>query len=200
MRVRAINTPLVPATKLAGGIVLPGSGLGIDELGNLFVDNSHNPPDVSAGELYAESNQAAKIRIGPLVMGSVDINFASFVNRLAALHIGSSSPAANMTTSGLANGGTGATCVANGTDVSGTIVWTPGSAAWATGIQFSVAFKTAYLSAPVVLLMPTNSQAGAAGPARGLYVATTTAGFSMLLTTAATGPTPWNFSYLVIGL
>ncbi len=74
--------------------------------------------------------------------------------------------------------------LSNATDVAGRVNFTPGATATA-GAQVTVTFNKTYAVAPIVVLTPYNSNAAtavggnAAGIAKGVYVTSTTAGFTI---------------------
>jgi hypothetical protein len=103
------------------------------------------------------------------------------------------------TTTTNANAGTGATSsVAHATDSAGQLTLTTGSLATASGIQTTVNFNKAYNVAPIVVITPANNNASLDSVLRGIFVTSTTAGFSINFSVAETVGTTYTWNYKVI--
>jgi hypothetical protein len=96
-----------------------------------------------------------------------------------------------------ANAGTGATStVANATDTAGVVNLTLGSiGTLSSGVQTTVNFNAAYGVAPIVVITPTNATTAQNVVIFGVYVTSTTAGFSINFASAgvATDVLQWNY-------
>lgn len=100
---------------------------------------------------------------------ALGIGVATFLNN----HIKSTQTTAPVATVD-ANAGTGATAsVANATDTAGIINLTSTAVAPSAGSQVSVAFNSAYTTAPIVTITPRNADTANFAVASGVYVTTT---------------------------
>lgn len=101
------------------------------------------------------------------------------------------------TTTTNANAGTGATSsVAHATDTAGVVNLTLGSiGTLSSGVQVTVNFNVSYPVAPIVTLTPTNAITASNVAVFGVYISSTTAGFSINFATAgvATDVLQWNY-------
>lgn len=90
-----------------------------------------------------------------------------------------------------ANAGLGATCAVTGNDTSGTVTITTGSAAWQSGTQCTVTFKSAYGTAPRTTITPTSGSTASRQP----YVNSTTTLFTVKFNVADTASSTHTFNY-----
>lgn len=99
-----------------------------------------------------------------------------------------------------ANAGTGATStVANATDVAGIVNLTLGSIATpASGVQTTINFNTAYTTAPIVVITPSNAITASNMAAFGVYIGSTTSGFTINFATAGVALDVLQWHYHII--
>jgi hypothetical protein len=143
---------------------------------DVFTGNSTNG---NSGDVNISTGTAGGVR------GKVIIN----------AHIDSQGSAPTTTVN--ANAGTGATSsVANATDTAGTVNLTLGSiGTLASGVQTTVNFNQSYAVAPIVVITPTNAITASNVAVFGVYVASSTSGFTINFATAgvATDVLQWNY-------
>jgi hypothetical protein len=104
------------------------------------------------------------------------------------------------TTTTSANAGSGATSsVSNATDVAGHLTLTLGSVGTlSSGIQTTINFNAAYTVAPIVTITPSNATAANNVALFGVFVTSTTAGWSLNFATAGVALDVLTFNYHVI--
>lgn len=96
------------------------------------------------------------------------------------------------------NAGTGASAsLALATDVAGKITFAEGTVGLASGAQLTVTFAQAYDNAPIVQIQATNS--AAATTTVGVFITSTTTGFTINFATASVALTGYSWNYFVIG-
>lgn len=158
-------------------------------------DNFFQPPVVNSGATIA--NQSI-----PYMWAGVFGTTAQWATNSAIVtkdgHQKSTQTTAPTTTTN-ANAGSGASSsVSNATDNAGKLSLTTGSASFAAGVQTTVNFNKAYNVAPIVVITPTNNNAIIDAVLRGVYVTSTTAGFSINFNSADITATTYTWNYVIV--
>jgi hypothetical protein len=101
-----------------------------------------------------------------------------------------------------AGAGTGASAVLTtinpkSTDVCGRVTVTTGTGAVGIGGYATVTFNKTYASNPLVIITPANANSGNAEALYGMYVTSTTTGFTINFASPAVTSTPFAFNYMV---
>lgn len=170
---------------LSGGIVAEGSTVSNIAIG-LKIYNTIQAID-TAPEMYAINSESTAPSV---LLGSIQANGV----HSAEGHYKSTEvvPPSIFATS---NAGTDAAAILlNATDVAGNIILFSGSAGLSAGSQLIVQFTTPYTVAPIVVITPTESNAGA--NATGAYVGSSTTTFLISFTTAAAPNTLYQWNYI----
>jgi len=119
---------------------------------------------------------------------------------IKGLHIetqtGTTAPTISVNPINIGIGGSGTFNANGGTDVAGSINITTGGAASSLGQIITVNFGTAYTTAPVVVLSPTDALTATSGIDP--YVTSTTTGFDINFGNSPLNSTSYNFNYFVI--
>lgn len=152
-----------------------------------------NAPTINAGATFTNIGlvNALSATLGDTAVAATNATVV-FKNG----HLKSTQTTAPTTTTN-ANAGTGASSsVAHATDSAGVLNLTLGSVGTtASGAQVTVNFNKAYNVAPVVTLFPTNAVTAQNSAAFGVYVTSTTSGFTVNFAVAgtATDVLQWNY-------
>lgn len=164
--------------------------------GAAFTTGSSSTIDVLATENSVAGSQGGEIRFSTTPNGT-----GTALERIRITQAGhfKSTQASAPTTTTNANAGTGATSsVANATDIAGTLTLTTGTLATAAGVQTTVNFDKAYTVAPIVTITPQNGNSIIKAVIQGIFITSTTAGFSINFVNAETLGTAYTWYYHVI--
>jgi hypothetical protein len=106
------------------------------------------------------------------------------------------------TVAALSGAGTGASAVLTtinpkSTDVCGRVTVTTGTGAITTGGYVTITFNKTYASNPLVIITPANANSGNAEALYGMYVTSTTTGFTINFASPTVTSTPFAFNYMV---
>lgn len=169
-------------------------------------DLTHSPDGNSVFDALALKQDAINFAVFPFSiipdadltrsLGDLTHRFSIlYTNNLAiSNHIVSNGSASVATVD--ANAGTSATCAvsAQSNDISGKVTLVSGSGAWATGTQCSIAFASAYASAPKCTFSPKNS--ATATLSTNQFISTSTTALVMNFTDADIAATTYIWDYI----
>lgn len=98
-----------------------------------------------------------------------------------------------------AGAGTGGTASITGSDIAGQITVGAGTLPTAAVVAATITFNSAYASTPVVVLTPANAVTALLGGVTGIFLSSTTAGFTLTAgATALSGSTTYLWNYMVM--
>lgn len=170
-----------------GAGVVTSNGAGLLSVGAISANQIGIVP---SGNISATDVQGA--------IDELDSEKLSATNGILLGHIVSNQVATTTVTIN-ANAGTGASAsLANATDVAGKVAITSGALSLASGTQATISFGNSYSIAPIVIITPADANGAIAESVLGVYVTSTTSGFSINLNAALTLGSTYSWNYMVI--